>query len=152
MIIKIGIMNVLIDDEDYQIYQQYKWHLHKGINTFYLRGYVPLKRKEGLKYFHRLILNPTDKMEVDHINGNGLDNRRSNLRICTKSQNNANRKTVQSKTSGFKGVHFESCTQKWRAEIVCNNIRYRLGRFANKMEAVNAYKQKAVELFGEYAS
>jgi len=151
MIIKFGMIEVLIDDEDYQLYQKYKWYLHKGANTFYLRGYIPLKRKDGLKYFHRLILNPPANMEVDHINANGLDNRRLNLRVCTKSQNNANRKTVQSKTSGFKGVHLEKQTGKWRAEIICNNTRYRLGRFSDKMEAVNAYKKKSVELFGEYA-
>lgn len=152
MIIEISDSEVFIDECDVELFKKYIWHIHGGKNTDYLRGYIPLKRKDGLKYFHRLVLDTPRDREVDHINGNGLDNRRNNLRICTRSQNNANRKVVQSKTSSFKGVHFEACTKKWRAEITCNNVHYRLGRFLNQDDALKAYKNKALELFGEYAS
>lgn len=101
---------------------------------------------------HRILMKAKRGDEIDHINGNGLDNRRKNLRFCTRTQNNANRHKVQSKTSYHKGVHFESYTNKWRAEIVKNGTRYRLGRFSNIQDAINAYNSFAKQLFGDFAS
>jgi len=101
---------------------------------------------------HRIITGAAKGLDVDHKNGNGLDNRLCNLRVCERSQNNANRKRVQSKTSRFKGVHFENCTQRWRAELTINGKRIRLGRFPSEEQAVAAYMKAANEHFGEYAS
>lgn len=85
------------------------------------------------------------------MNGNGLDNRRSNIRVCSRSQNNANRHTAVSQT-GLKGVHFEAFTGRWRAEIQKDRRRYKLGRFDTQAEAAEAYRTKALELFGAYAN
>lgn len=91
-------------------------------------------------------------LDVDHINGDGLDNRRSNLRACDRSRNNANRHRVQSKTSPIKGVHLDGHTGKWRAEIHWKGKRHTLGRYATLEAAAEAYAVKARELFGEFAN
>jgi hypothetical protein len=143
---------VLIDDEDHIYFKSHQWHIHKCKTNLYLRGYKKGNRKNGLIYYHRMITNAPKNMDVDHINGNGLDNTKDNLRICNRSQNNANRKAVQSKSSNFKGVHFEKHSKKWRAEITKDGVRYTLGRFLNQNDALNAYMKKSKELFGEYCS
>lgn len=91
-------------------------------------------------------------LDIDHVNGSGLDNRRANLRACTRSENNANRHRAQSKTSRVKGVHLEKQTGRWRAEIHWQGRRYTLGRFAALEDAAEAYRAKAEELFGAFAN
>jgi len=144
----------LIDREDADFVSDYVWHLHKAGHCTYLRGY---KRGQpgasrALKYLHRLIMDAPAGMDVDHINGNGLYNRRENLRVCTRSQNNANRHRTQSKSSPIKGVHFEKYTGRWRAEIHLNGKRHTLGRFDHIEDAAAAYAAKAAELFGDFAN
>ena len=139
---------ILVDDEDGYLLRQWNWYIHKTKHTFYVRGYPIGNRKGGLFYMHKIILGNVG--EVDHENGNGLDNRRSNIRIATRSQNNANRYTVQSRSSQSKGVHWESSTGRWRAEITKDGVRYRLGRFNSQEEAAIAYHRKAQELFSEF--
>lgn len=85
--------------------------------------------------------------EVDHKNGNGLDNRKCNLRIATSSQNKANTKIRRDNTSGFKGVIWHKASNKWMARVA---DKY-LGLFRSKYEAAKAYNQKAKEMFGEFA-
>lgn len=87
---------------------------------------------------------------VDHINGNTLDNRRSNLRFATKSQNSIN-STKSSGVSNYKGVWFRQRKKPWVAEINKDGIKYYLGSYSNEVEAALAYNKKAVELFGEFA-
>lgn len=99
---------------------------------------------------HRVILNPPKGFSVDHKNGNGLDNRRSNLRIATASLNGANRKNQGNNSSGFKGVDFKK--GKWRARIAHKKKRYELGFFATKEEAAAMYMQAAQAFFGDYAT
>lgn len=149
--VKIRVSNkyALIDNSDLTFLSRWNWYLHKTKHTIYARGYLKNNRKTGLVYMHRLIMGAINNQEIDHINGDGLDNRHSNLRYCTRTQNNANRKQIQSKTSKFKGVHLDA--NRWRAEITYKNKRYRLGRFNTQEEAANAYVIKAKELFGEFA-
>lgn len=100
---------------------------------------------------HRLLMtSPTGTM-VDHINGNGLDNRKENLRVVTNSQNLMNRGKNKNNTSGYKGVLWDKVRNKWIALIGFNNKNIYLGRFFTKNEAAFAYNAKAEELFGEFA-
>jgi len=89
--------------------------------------------------------------QVDHINGDGLDNRRCNLRLATPSQNARNRKLRADSTTGYKGVYQEKKRLKWRATIRVNGKRRTLGRFNAPEDAYRAYCQAATEAFGEYA-
>ena len=143
-------LKVLFDDIDKDVIDQYQWHLHVTPTVNYARGYKKGNRASGLVYMHRLILGAERWQDVDHANGSGLDNRRENIRLCNRTQNNANRH-VSSSATGVKGIHLESYTGKWRAEIQHLGKRYKLGRFVNKEDAAKAYIDKARELFGEYA-
>lgn len=89
--------------------------------------------------------------QIDHINGNGLDNRICNLREATNSQNSKNTKKPKNNTSGLIGVHFEKYTQRWRACIKVNYKQINLGRFVNFDEAVFARKEAEKKYFGEWA-
>lgn len=150
---------ILFDDDDLDLVQSYQWHLHKSAHTNYARGYRKGEPRGGQKlvYMHRLIMlsavgaTSIWGLGTDHINGNGMDNRRGNLRLCNQSQNNANRHVPQTKTSPYKGVHFDAATGRYRAEITKDGKRYRLGRFPTAEEAVTAYTRKSIELFGRFA-
>ena len=90
------------------------------------------------------------ELMVDHINRNGLDNTRKNLRICTRSENLMNSKKPElNSTSKYKGVN--KCGNSWRAEIRLNRKGFYLGKFKTEKEAALAYNKKAIELFGEFA-
>jgi hypothetical protein len=149
----IGGETILVDDADLALVQSWKWHIHRTGLKRYARGYPGgIRRSEArLTYMHRMLLSADRGDEVDHRDGNGLNNERGNLRLCTRAQNNANRSTVMSVTSQFKGVHFEAWSGKWRAEIQHERRRFKLGRFATEEEALAAYMAKAKEFFGEFA-
>ena len=132
-------VSALVDDADASLVQKFRWFEHRAKSKVYLRGYKGLRRN-GLVYLHRVICCPSSGMEIDHINGDGLDNRRSNLREVDRTHNNANRRHVR-------GCHFEARTGTWRAEISKNGVRYRLGRFPSMQEAHAAYRAKKVELY-----
>jgi len=101
---------------------------------------------------HRFMLGLIDRRQfVDHINHKGYDNRRSNLRVCTNSQNNFNRKLEKTNTSGIKGVSFNKKTNKWFAYIGVNNKRIRLGNYVNLKDAVDARLTAEEKYFGEFA-
>lgn len=88
---------------------------------------------------------------VDHINGNGLDNKLKNLRICTNQENQQNRYNQSNNKSGYKGVGWHKTTKKWRARISINNQLIHLGLFQNKIEAAKAYDIMASKHFGNFA-
>lgn len=99
---------------------------------------------------HNLILPKVAGREVDHINGDGLDNRRCNLRYATRQQNAANG-AKKGRSSRFKGVCFDKSRGKWLAGVKYNYVRLNLGRHATEEAAARAYDRKALELFGEFA-
>lgn len=101
---------------------------------------------------HRLILNLLGNQQTDHINGNGLDNRRSNLRICNHADNMKNRKIAKNNRSGLKGIWYSAKHRGWRAQIRSNGVRYHLGCFSNAEDAHEAYWQAAKKLHGEFAN
>jgi len=137
----------IIDDGDYKLISEYKWHAN--INDYKTYAYAYNPGTPTTIYMHRLIMDATNGQMIDHINGNGLDNRKENLRLCTNSQNQANRGANKNSQSGLKGLRFRY--GKWQARIKFNRKEIHLGAFSSKTEAAKAYEEKAVEFFGEYA-
>lgn len=137
----------LVDDADFEWLNQWKWYASNKITTFYAQ-----RGKDDI-YMHRLILGLEDiKIKCDHIDRNGLNNQRNNLRPATKSQNNCNSKPRKNKTSIFRGVYWCVDKNKWRASITKDNIVYALGNFTNQEAAAIAYNKKAIEFHGEFAT
>jgi len=101
---------------------------------------------------HRVILDAPPAVEVDHINRNGLDNRRANLRLATRAENTRNAKLSRRNTSGFRGVSFDHFSGRWLAIVKSDGKTYRLGAFATPEEAAFAYDFAAAALHGEFAS
>lgn len=140
----------LVDDEDFELAKGFAWYVHV-IGYAYCDIWRP-KRKGIL--LHRLImgLEVGDRRQVDHINGNKLDNRRSNLRICTHAENMKNRKLHKNNKSGFKGVYWDNRSQRWRASIRTDGKVRRLGFFHSAESAFEAYKAAAIVYHGAFAS
>jgi hypothetical protein len=91
-------------------------------------------------------------VEIDHQDGNGLNNQKYNLRICTTAQNGANQRTQsRKKSSRFKGVNWDKDRQKWYAHIKVNQVLKNLGRFSSEIEAAKAYNKAAIIAFGKFA-
>jgi hypothetical protein len=140
----------IVDDEDFEFLNQWKWCYLKG-------GYVVKSIKaNGNKwiniYLHRAIMGVLcPKLQVDHINGNKLDNRKENLRIVTNQQNNMNKKPGLNFTSKYKGVYWNRDKNKWRSRVNVNGKAKHIGYFTSEIEAAKAYNKKAFELYGEYA-
>ena len=146
----------IVDPEDYEQLREYKWYAKKGGNTYYAaRGVRIFKDGEfiGVRQIlmHRVITNAPAGLMVDHINHNGLDNRRSNLRLCTRAQNAQNSRSRQGSSSKYKGVFLEKTSNRYLAHIRHNGKRTKIGRFKNEVDAAKAYDKKAREFFGEFA-
>lgn len=133
----------LVDDEDYLWLNRHKW--------FVCKEYAATWLDNTNKKMHRLILSAPPHLQVDHINGNKLDNRRFNLRLCTRSQNKANIKRYKGSKHPYKGIA-QAPSGKYSAQIRhSNKIKY-LGTYDNIEAAARAYDRAAVELHGEFAS
>lgn len=136
----------IVDDEDFEWLNKCKWyfgsHKYAGRGKYLKRMHVDIMKK------HNLYKNG---LEVDHINRNGLDNRKCNLRMCTNAQNSANSAIRKHNTSGYKGVSWSKWNKKWGCSIGFNYKHLHIGYFRDKIEAALAYNKKAKELFGEFA-
>lgn len=138
----------IVDDDDYAELSNYKWYYDsKG----YAARHKTRDQKRAYQSMHRQIVNAPDGMEVDHINGDRLDNRRANLRLCTRSQNQHNKGAQANNTSGFKGVQFYKRTGKWHAKIKLHGKERHLGYFATAAQAAEAYNRAAFEIHGDFA-
>jgi len=139
----------LVDDEDYEMLNQYKWHLdpfNYALTDFYIDN------KKTTKYMHLFIINSSEGFEIDHIDNDGLNNRKGNLRIVTHQQNMMNKRKIKLKTSKYKGVHLHTQNNKWQATIMLNRKSIYIGLFESEIDAAKAYNKAAKELFGEYAN
>lgn len=140
---------VMVDDEDYDELSKFSWFLSSS--GYAVRSNWHDGRKNGHTHMGRILLGcPSDKF-IDHIDGDKLNNQKNNLRIVDKAQNGWNRGAPNTNRSGYRGVHFEKYTQKFRAEIIARGKRYRLGRFDTAISAAKAYNRKAKELYGAFA-
>lgn len=136
----------LVDDENFERINQFKWYAVHGRSTTYamMRGSVSM---------HRLIMDVTDrKIIIDHRDHNGLNNQKSNLRIATSSQNAANRRSAKNSASKYLGVHWFRPTGVWYAIIKKNDTVKRLGYFKYEINAAIAYNEAAKEIHGEFAN
>ncbi len=145
----------LVSNHDYIWLNQHKWYAlkdHRG-NFYAVRASYMGNNKQHQIKMHRQILELErgDKQEGDHINHNTLDNRRSNLRICTRSQNQMNRKPSQNTSSKYKGVTWDKKAKKWKVHIVIIGKLKHLGYFHNEIFAAGVYDKAAIREFGEFA-
>jgi hypothetical protein len=130
----------VVDDEDYPLVSKLNW--------YYNQGYA--KNKPGLS-MHRLITGAKQGQIVDHRDGDGLNNTRSNLRLCTQAENARNRKMQSNNSSGYKGVYWDRSKKKWTAQISYDRRYHNLGSFDSVEEAAVAYNTVALDVYGEFA-
>lgn len=145
-------MNAIVDADLFDEISKYRWHASWNI---YSKGFYAVRKDGNGKGIpmHRVILGlvPGDELYGDHINRNGLDNRRSNLRVATKAQNACNSKITVDNTSGYKGVCWQSEKKKWRAQYTLGGKQKHLGYFRSKEDAAQVYALFAYIKFGEFS-
>lgn len=143
-----GRLWVAVDVADLPVVARYRWSAHVTGRSIYARTQLVIGGRRVAPYMHVLLLGTRG---VDHLNGNGLDNRRVNLRPADKSQNAGNSRAHLGSTSSFKGVCWDRRREKWLAQIRFAGRRRHLGRYGSEVEAARAYDEAALDLFGEYA-
>ena len=141
----------LIDNEDFERFGHLKWYAAKIKGNFYaVRGkWINGKRKQFL--LHRLIIGSPKGMMVDHKNHDTLDDRKNNLRVCTRGQNGWNAKISSSNVSGYKGVHWVKRDNRFRVYIRKNGVKNYIGDFRDLIEAAKAYNKAAKKYHGRFA-
>lgn len=141
-----------VDDDDYERLAKIRWQVDVRKTMIIVKhGYSKDGRSHSL-YMAREIMNAPKGKQVDHINGDTLDNRKSNLRICTNSENSKNRGKHSDNTSGYKGVKFDTRMGfGWIAQICVNYKRIYIGKYKTKEAAARAYNKAAKKHHGEYA-
>lgn len=142
----------IIDAEDLELVSQHKWCADRGRNTDYARRQQTIDGKKRSIKLHRVILNAPDGMHVDHINGNGLDNRKANLRLCTHAENRRNGQKRKGCLSEYKGVSKQQgkCRKRWTSTVRVGEKKYTKS-FLTEIEAALWYDEIAREHFGEFA-
>lgn len=156
MIVNISGMEVQIDKEYLFLIQKYKWCLNKSMvkhrGVYYFLRNTKIGNKRTCVTLHREIMNCTigDGHVVDHINGDTLDNRRSNLRICNNTENVRNQKLHKCNTSGYRGVSKNKKTGKWIVHISVNNKILHIGTFVDIKDAVKAYENASNYYYKDY--
>lgn len=146
---------VTVDHNDLSKLLPFHW---RGITSHLSRTVYAIRRKRNdepgrtaIVFLHRFILNAGRKDRVDHLNHDGLDNRRSNLRLATASQNNWNARKRSETSSRFKGVCWDAARGKWMAQIKAPGAQRHLGRFASEVDAALAYDAAAIKHCGGFA-
>lgn len=140
----------IVDDEDYENLSKFTWHCSYFGYAERATSRAKGKKRRIIK-MHREVLRATRGQEVDHINGDRLDNRKENLRFCTNHQNRFNQKVRKDNTSGFKGVYWDKAKRKWYVSIAAKPHRVFLGYFDDKEDGAKAYNAAAKRLHGSFA-
>jgi hypothetical protein len=141
-----------VDDEDYEAVRATKWWLLRT-KSGKLYAYRPVRKESGqysTVLMHRIIMGALPRQLVDHEDGNGLNNQRGNLRVCTTSQNNANKAALKH-SSQYKGVSWSKAKKKWQAYIKISGKSKFLGYFVDEAVAAKKYDEAAIATFGEFA-
>jgi len=144
----------IVDIEDLPGLSKLRWFAGKRGNTYYAATSENNETLGKKIYMHHKVMGRSPAgMEIDHINGNGLDNRKENLRFCTHQQNlQARRKKNPNASSQYKGVHWSKDKKRWRTIIRrIDGKREHLGYFNSELDAAKAYDKAALEMFGEFA-
>lgn len=146
----------IVDEEDYErVVAQGKWTVGncRSNPKFYAQRCIYIEGKKSTMKMHRFIISCPKNMCVDHINGDTLDNRKSNLRIVSHKDNSRNRAHQKTAAFPYKGIaYYKYCKSRpWAARITCNGKTLFIGSYSSMEEAALAYNYKAVELFGIYA-
>lgn len=139
----------LVDDEDYEYLSLFSWQAQRIGNGKYRTITWTKRPNRTFLRMHTLIMNPPRGMEVDHIDGNPLNNQKSNLRICTHANNMLNRSKEKGNTTGYKGVSFQK--NRYISRIRVNNKEYWIGSFDSPEDAAKAYDDAARIYHGEFA-
>jgi hypothetical protein len=137
-------MVALVDDDDFEKLSKYKWCLHGA-------GYAHASIEGKKVLMHRMIMG-FPNCEIDHINHKKTDNRKENLRPCTRQENSWNMKVQSRNKTGYKGVFWNKERKKYEAQIKVDGRSINLGRFSTPFEASEAYKSAAKKYFGEYSN
>lgn len=138
-------LSATVDRDLFEDLSRFNWLAHEHQPG---KFYAARRTRSAYLYMHRVIAGAGDSVIVDHINGEKLDNRRANLRFCTRPQNQWN---SGPRTGRFKGVHWAKRDRRWVAQIAANGRRINLGSFLDEVEAARAYDAAARDLHGEFA-
>jgi hypothetical protein len=145
----------IVDAEDFEWLSKFKWHAHKRGRTWYARRTAESDGSRQTKFMHREILErhscDLKEGEVDHINGEGLDNRKLNLQVVTHAENIRKSRIQSGNKSGFRGVSWHKRDRRWQAHIQVVKVRKYLGSFKSKIAAALAYDRAAEKYFGRFA-
>lgn len=144
----IGASEFLFDIEDLPLIESRVWYEDKDgylVSCYFFNG------RRCFVRFHRIVMDAKPGQVIDHINKNRADNRKCNLRLCKRAENDRNRSTYSTNTSGVTGVYFDKQRNKWVASISYNKKRTLIGRFVSKEDAVRARIEREAELFKEFA-
>ncbi len=141
----------LVDDEDCDWLTQWKWSANPRPHTVYAQRRQVQNHIATTIYMHQQIMQPPHGLEVDHADGNGLNNTRGNLRLCNRQQQEWNRRAQRRGISGYKGVHWDKNSKLWRVGLVANGVYYSAGYFRNAVDGALAYNQLAIAIHGEFA-
>ncbi len=142
----------IVDDDVYEWASKHKWFTQRSGRRFYACRRVGKQNAQTQLFLHREILNAPKGIMVDHINGDGLDCTRGNMRLASNAENQHNTPKRVNNTSGYKGVSFHRPNGKWRASLQLHGKQIHVGYFSAIEDAVIAYDQAALRYHGEFAT
>ncbi len=144
--------NAIVDDEDFDYLNQWKWYAREDYQAFYASRNLRMGNgKRKTISIHNILMGKKRGKVIDHINNNGLDNRKENLRFCTNRENTWNQRKKYGQSSRFKGVSWSSLKKLWIVQITLNGKVIKLAECKNERKAGKIYDTYATKMFGKFA-